>query len=160
MGKEIMKYEDAMAYVRKKLGASAIMQLAACKDKHVTIRTISAIMYEDSIVFKTDKNFDKTKDLLESDCNVALCKYNINVEGKAVNKGLVVDEPDQKFIKLYDKHLNGSYNAYSHIEDEILIEVVPDNIRIWDTRDEDNHAFKIHIDCIKKEAIKEWYDEQ
>ena len=160
MGKiEKLDFAEAIKYVWGKLGTHAIMQLAACTDDHVTVRTVSCIPYEDTIMFKTDKNFEKTKELLRTKANVALCKYNINLEGTIACKGLVVDEPDRRFEKLYKQYLDGSYGAYSHEDTEILMEVTPTHIEVWDTTDEDNYAFQLHIDYATKTAEKEWYDE-
>ena len=44
------------------------------------------------IYFKTDKNFRKTQQLFKNN-RVAMCFNGTQVEGTAVNKGLVVDEP-------------------------------------------------------------------
>lgn len=157
MGKiEQLDYDKTVQYFWDKLGTACIMQLAASADDRISVRSVSCIMYSDAIVFKTDKNFDKTKQLLKNP-NVAMCKYNINVEGIAENRGLVVDEPDRKFEKLYAKHLDGSYNAYSHVDTEILVAVYPKQIEIWDC-DENNYAFQILVDMEKKTAVKQWYD--
>lgn len=48
----------------------------------------------------SDKNFRKTKQLLENPY-VALCWSGVQVEGIAVNKGLVVEEPGRRFEKGY-----------------------------------------------------------
>lgn len=158
MGKiEQLNFQETVQYFWQKLGAKAIMQLAACADDRVTVRSVSCIMYEDAIMFKTDKNFDKTKLMLKSP-NVAMCKYNINVEGTARDCGLVIDEPERKFEQLYAKLLDGSYNAYSHKDTEILIEVKPKQVEIWDC-DEDNYGFQIFIDFVAGTAVKQWYDE-
>lgn len=149
-------YDDATKIIWDKLGESAIMQIAAY-DGTISIRTISAIMYDDSIWFKTDVNFPKTKQLLENpEC--ALAMYNIFVNGVAHNRGKVVDEPDRKFEKLYKEYHDGSYHAYAHEDTEILIEVVPTSMSGWDT-DENNYAFEIQIDCENKKAVKMVYDE-
>ena len=134
-------------------------QLAACTDEHVTIRTVSCILYENTILFKTDRNFQKTKELLRTKANVALAKYSINIEGAAECKGLVVDEPGRRFEKLYKQYLDGSYGAYSHTDTEILFEITPRRIGVWDT-DENNYAFQLYIDCEARTAVKEWYDEK
>ena len=156
---ENLEFNATVKYFWEKLGASAIMQLASSVENHVSVRSVSCIMYDDvnKIMFKTDKNFEKTKQLAINS-NVAMCKYNINVEGVAENLGLVVDEPGRKFEELYKEHLDGSYNAYSHEDTEVLIAVDPKMVEIWDC-DEDNYAFHIYIDFDKKTAIKYWYDE-
>ena len=79
------------------------------------------------------------------------------MEGIAANKGLVVDEPDRRFETLYKKHLWGSYNKYSHEDTEIIIEVSPKFVEIWDTS-EDNYAYQIFIDFDKKAVNVKQYD--
>ena len=47
--------------------------------------------------------------------------------------------------KKYKEFLWQSYNAYSHIDSEILIEVTPDFVEIWD-EDESRNAYQLFID--------------
>jgi hypothetical protein len=79
------------------------------------------------------------------------------IERIAENKGLVVDEPDRRFEKLYKEHLWGSYNRYSHEDSEILIEVTPEFVEIWED-DEDRNAYQIFIDFKKEEVEIKLYD--
>lgn len=88
---------------------------------------------------------------------VAMCWNGVQVEGIAVNKGLVVDEPERTFEQLYRKYLWGSYNAYSHIDTEILIEVTPKFVEIWD-QDENEKGFQTFIDFEKQEVEIVYYD--
>ena len=50
-----------------------------------------------------------------------------------------------------------SYNAYSHVDSEILIEVTPEFVEIWD-EDEDRKAFQLFIDFKKKTVEYKPYD--
>ena len=80
-------------------------------------------------------------------------------KGTAANRGLVVDEPDRRFEKLYEKYLFGSYNKYSHEDTEIIIEVTPRFVEVWDTC-EDNYAFQIFIDFEKQSVEVKPYDKK
>ena len=60
---------------------------------------------------------------------------------------------------LYKKHLWGSYNKYSHEDSEIIIEVTPKFVEVWDTS-EDNYAYQIFIDFDKKEVTVKPYDKK
>ena len=62
--------------------------------------------YNDKIYFKTDKNFRKTQQLFKNN-RVAMCFNGTQVEGIAVNKGLVVDEPGRVFEKKYKRVFYG-----------------------------------------------------
>ena len=152
-----MEFKEAVEFLFEKLAPSKIMALASSVDNHVMVRNVSCLIYDDAIYFKTDKNFRKTKQLYENS-RVALCFSGIQVEGVATIKGLVTEEPERKFEKLYQKYLWGSYNAYSHEDTEILVEVKPSFVEIWDT-DEKNKAYQIFIDFDKKEVEYKKYDE-
>lgn len=88
---------------------------------------------------------------------VALCTGGVQVEGIAKNLGLVVNEEGRRFEKLYKKYLWQSYNAYSHEESEILIEVTPKFVEIWD-EDENRYAFQTFIDFDKQTVKIKKYD--
>ena len=81
------------------------------------------------------------------------------VEGIAVNKGLVVEEPGRRFEKVYKEHLWESYNKYSHEDTEILIEVQPKYVEVWDTSD-DGYAFQLFIDFENKTVEPKNYDKK
>ena len=98
-----ISYEDAVGRMFEMLGNSKIMALASSLDDYVMVRNVSCLFYDDKIYFKTDKNFRKTKQLLENP-NVALCWSGVQVEGTALNKGLVVEEPGRRFEEGYKCH--------------------------------------------------------
>ena len=141
-----------------KLGASKIMALASSVDDYVMVRNVSCLFYDNKVWFKTDKHFRKTQQLYQNP-RVALCWSGVQIEGLAANKGLVVEEPGRRFEELYKKHLWGSYNKYSHEDTEIIIEVTPKFVEIWDTS-EDNYAYQIFIDFEKESVEVKQYDQK
>ena len=153
-----LSFDEAVALMFDKLGTWKIMALASAVDEHVMVRNVSCLFYDNKIWFKTDKNFRKTQQLYQNP-RVAMCWSGVQVEGVAQNKGLVVDEPDRRFEKLYKEHLWGSYNKYSHEESEIIIEVSPKFVEIWDTS-EDNYAYQIFIDFDTKKVEVKQYDDR
>lgn len=151
-----MKFEQAKEIMKKKMGDYKIMALASCVDNYPMVRNVSCIFYNDKIYFKTDKNFRKTQQLFQNN-RVAMCFNGVQVEGTALNKGLVINEEGRIFEKKYKEFLWQSYNAYSHIDTEILIEVTPDFVEIWD-EDENRKAFQIFIDFKTQELEYKPYD--
>ncbi|MCI5596121.1 MAG: pyridoxamine 5'-phosphate oxidase family protein [Lachnospiraceae bacterium] len=151
-----LTFDQAVEIMFEKLGDWKIMALASSVNDYVMVRNVSCLFYDQKVYFKTDKEFRKTKQLFENP-QVALCWSGVQIEGIAENKGLVVDEPDRRFEKLYKKFLWGSYNKYSHEDTEIIIEVTPKFVEIWDTS-EDNYAYQIFIDFTKKEVTVKQYD--
>lgn len=153
-----MEFNEAVELMFKKLGDYKIMALASSVDDVVMVRNVSCLFYNQKIYFKTDKNFRKTQQLYANP-NVAMCWNGVSLEGTAVNKGLVIDEEQRTFETLYKKFLWGSYNAYSHVDSEILIEVTPRFVEIWDTDDE-NFAFQTLIDFENQQVMIKHYDER
>ncbi len=153
-----LTFDQAVSLMFEKLGDWKIMALASSVNDYVMVRNVSCLFYDNKVWFKTDKNFRKTQQLYENP-QVALCWSGVQIEGIAKNKGLVVDEPDRRFEKLYKEHLWGSYNKYSHEDTEIIIEVTPKFVEIWDTS-EDNYAFQIFIDFEKESVEVKQYDKE
>lgn len=153
-----MEFLEAKKIMDVKLGDWKIMALASSVDDYPMIRNVSCVFYNDKIYFKTDKNFRKTQQLYKNN-KVAMCFNGVQVEGIAENKGLVIDEEGRVFEKKYKEFLWRSYNAYSHEDTEILIEVTPKFVEIWD-EDEDRNAFQIFIDFNTKEVKYVPYDEK
>lgn len=151
-------FDEAVAIMFHQLGDFKIMALASSLNDYVMVRNVSCLFYDQKIYFKTDKNFRKTKQLLENP-QAALCWNGIQIEGIAENKGLVIEEPGGRFEKGYKKFLWNSYNAYSHEDTEILIEVAPKYVEIWDTS-EGEYAYQIFLDFDKKEVEVRPYDKK
>lgn len=151
-----LTFEQAKALFFEQLGDWKIMALASSVNDYVMVRNVSCLFYNDKIYFKTDKNFRKTQQLFKNN-QVAMCFNGTQVEGIAENKGLVVDEPGRVFEKKYKEFLWQSYNAYSHEDTEILIEVTPKFVEIWD-EDENRNAFQLFIDFDKKSVEYKPYD--
>ena len=152
-----LTFQQAVDLMFEKLGESKIMALASSVNDYVMVRNVSCLFYDGKIWFKTDKNFRKTQQLYQNP-RVALCWSGVQIEGVAENKGLVVEEPGRRFEALYKKHLWGSYNKYSHEDTEIIIEVSPKFVEIWDTS-EDNYAYQIFIDFDKEAVEVKQYDQ-
>ncbi len=108
-----MNFNEAKEIMNQKLGDWKIMALASCVDDYPMVRNVSCIFYNDKIYFKTDKNFRKTQQLFKNS-KVAMCFNGVQIEGTAINKGLVIEEPGRIFEKKYKEFLWRSYNAYSH----------------------------------------------
>jgi len=153
-----LSFDEAVKIMFEKLGDWKIMALASSVNDYVMVRNVSCLFYDDKVYFKTDKNFRKTQQLFQNP-QVALCWSGVQIEGIAENKGLVVDEPDRRFEKLYKEFLWGSYNKYSHEDSEIIIEVTPKFVEVWDTS-EDNYAFQIFINFETKEVTVKQYDQR
>lgn len=151
-------YEQAVDRMFEILGESRVMAFATSLNDYVTVRNVSCLFYDEKIYFKTDNSFRKTKQILGNP-NVAMCWSGVQVEGTVKNKGLVVDEPGQRFAQGFEKHFKQSYNKYNHEKSEILIEVSPRYVEVWDNSD-DGYAFQLFIDFEKKNLEVKQYDKK
>lgn len=111
-----------------RLGESRIMVLATGVGGRISARSMSVVIYDNKFCFQTDRTFGKYRQLMENK-NAALCCENISVEGTAEEVGRPVE--NEKFCRLYKKHFEGSYKAYSELENEVVFEVTPKLIKLW-----------------------------
>lgn len=132
-----------------------IMVLATSSNDRVTARSVSYIVLNSSIYFQTDKTFLKCKQIIINP-NVALCIDNIQIEGSAKIKGHPFDEENRAFVEEFRKVHNGSFNAYSHMENEVVIEIEPISITLW--KYEEGKPLRDFLDLRDKRAYREYYD--
>lgn len=111
-----------------RLGESRIMVLATGDGDRISARSMSVVIYDNKFCFQTDRTFVKYRQLTENK-NAALCCENISVEGTAEEAGRPAE--NEKFCRLYKKHFEGSYKAYSELENEVVFEVTPKLIKLW-----------------------------
>lgn len=114
---------------------------------------MSVIIFEGEFYFQTDKNFRKYNQI-KNNPNVALCCDNISVEGVCTEIGKPLD--NNKFIELYDKHYNYSFQQYSSLNNERLFKVTPTYILMWTY--ENSKPYIEILDFISKEYSKTFYE--
>ena len=109
-------------------GYSKNMVLSTSYQDKVTSRMMSVIIFDGEFYFQTDKNFMKYNQI-KNNPNVSLCCDNISIEGICTELGKSFD--NNRFIKLYEKYYNYSYQQYSSLQNERLFKVTPLYIQIW-----------------------------
>ena len=117
-----------------KLGNHSIMCLATSFNDKVTARSMSIIIYNNKFYFQTDTNFQKFEQI-KNNHNVALCCNNIQIEGVCTALGHPLLDSNSFFSDLYKKYYESSFLKYSSLKDEILFEVIPSKISVWDYDD-------------------------
>ncbi|MEX1378317.1 MAG: pyridoxamine 5'-phosphate oxidase family protein [Eubacteriales bacterium] len=131
-----------------------IMVLATSENDKVTARSMSCIVMNEKIYFQTDKTFLKYQQI-KSNKNVALCFSNVQIEGHAHEMGHPMDSQNNGFAELFEKHYKDSFDAYTHLENEVLIEVDITNAVIWGY--EGDRQYREFIDFKDKKAEKQYY---
>lgn len=118
--KEIFDYLDKKKHI----------VLATCLNDEPTARTVSHITLDNKIYFQTDIKFDKCMQIGENN-NVALCLENYQIEGTAKILEHPFNEKNKRFLNKFKQIHEKSFNEYSALEDEVVIEINPIFIKIW-----------------------------
>ena len=148
-------YNVSIKYVLEKLSKNIIVILATCgKNLRVTARSISIVNNELAIFFQSDKEFLKSRQMKENP-NVAICFENIQIEGIATNSGHSSLEKNKWFRDTYKKVHPGSFEKFTHLENQVIFEIQPKLITLW--KYEDNTSYRVFIDIPEKSAVKEIY---
>jgi len=104
--------------------------LATCLNDEPTARTVSHIILDNKIYFQTDIKFDKCMQIEENN-NVALCLDNYQIEGTAKILEHPFNEKCKRFLNKFKQVHKNSFNEYSALEDEVVIQISPIFIKIW-----------------------------
>jgi len=127
---EKLIYKDEMAKLFKQIKEHKIMSLATCVNNYPTARSISAIMFNEKIYFQTGINLLKYRQIAANN-NVALSFDNVQIEGTANITGKPLDEKNKEIMIKYKKYFKSAYSNYSHLDDEVLIEIIIKKVIIW-----------------------------
>jgi uncharacterized pyridoxamine 5'-phosphate oxidase family protein len=150
---EEIDFESLQQEAVEFLQANKFMILATCADHRVTARTVSIINDGLRIYFQTDRNFLKCRQIEENN-PVALATGNIQIEGKAQ----ITCHPLENifFRENYQKSHEGSFRKYSHLKDEVIIEIEPTLVTFW-KYDSEQRPFREYLMVEEKKAYREYY---
>jgi general stress protein 26 len=136
-----------------------LMVLATCAakdtDRQVTARMMSTIHQGLTIFFQTGRTSVKYAQMLENPC-VALCAGNMQIEGAASMKGHPLAPENQFFAEQYRTLHRGSYETYSHLASNALVEVSPTLVTLWKYTS-DGKPYRDYLNTIKRTAYREMY---
>lgn len=149
-----VNYKTVIEELYAALGSAKKMVLATSSQNRTTARTMSCIVLGGKIVFQTDRDFLKIKQILENP-RVALCVDNIQIEGVATVIGHPFEEMNHSFLDRFKTAYEGSYRMYSHLPSEIVVEVDIAHATRW--KYEAGKPFRLFIDYIQQNATKEYY---
>ena len=125
------RFDEKLPALWKKIKTHGIMTLSTCSENRVTSRPMSVVVINGKFYCQTDESFLKWQQL-RNNPNCALCVKNISIEGKCRKIGRPIDSENQFFLKAFKKSFFGSYIAYSSNPQEILLEITPTLIYLWE----------------------------
>lgn len=150
---EEIDFESLQKETVEFLQDNKFMILATCADHRVTARTVSIINDGLRIYFQTDRNFLKCRQIEENNL-VALSTGNIQIEGKAQITGHSLE--NSFFKENYPKSHEGSFRQYSHLRDEVVVEIEPILVTFW-KYDSAQRPFREYLMVEEKKAYREYY---
>ncbi|WP_099468651.1 pyridoxamine 5'-phosphate oxidase family protein [Konateibacter massiliensis] len=112
----------------EEFGKGRKMVLSTSENDKVTSRMMSVVQLDGIFYFQTDKMLRKYKQILNNP-NVALCIDNIQIEGVCKELGHPLD--NSNFCNSFKECFQGSYNAYTSLDNERLFMVTPTYIERW-----------------------------
>lgn len=113
-------------------GRGKPMVLSTCADGRVTSRMMSVVQMDGVFYFQTDRTFRKYAQL-RANPRAALCIDNIQIEGVCEELGHPKACPG--FSEAYRECFPGSYERYSHLDNERVFALRPAFIERWVYRD-------------------------
>lgn len=134
------------------MGEAKKAVLSTSSNNRVTSRMMSFIIYEGKFYCQTDKRFLKIEQILNNP-RVSICIDNIQIEGIAQIIGKPLE--NKNFIVLFKKQFKNSYENYSFLENEILLEITPTFISVWNYKE--SIPMREYYNLISKEYKEEIY---
>ena len=150
---EKLDYEELEREVGDFITKNNKMILATCSNNRVTARMMSIVNQGMTIFFQTDKEYLKYQQIVENP-NVALCTGNIQIEGTAKITCQPYENPF--FIESYKRQHPSAFEKYSHLSDNVIIEVSPTLVTFWKYTP-DRKPYRDFLDVRQKEAYREYY---
>lgn len=124
-----MEFMEEAAAILAHLEKRGVLMLATSYQDKVTARAISVVVYDGKIAFQTSTNLVKYQQIAMNP-NVAFTVDNIQLLGKAEIKQHPFEV--DRFAKSYQKKHAGSFDTYSHMRSNRVIEVTPLEVKRWD----------------------------
>lgn len=146
-------FEEKVNELFQNMGDFKNMVLSTSANEHVSSRMMSVIMKDQRFLFQTDMTFRKYNQI-QANPNVALCFENIQIEGICEDIGRANE--NETFCEQYKLYFMGSYEKYSNMERERLMEVRPTFIQKWIY--ENGQPYVITFDFFAKDYQKKRYD--
>lgn len=125
-------FTDKLHQFFSEFGDGRKMVLSTSENDKVSSRMMSVVRCGERFFFQTDIMLRKYRQLTANP-NTALCTDNIQIEGICREKGHPLD--DKRFCEVFQKCFNGSYDAYTSLENERLFEFEAVYIERWIYRD-------------------------
>lgn len=151
---EKLNFEELKKGFIESIEKLGIMVLATASAGKVTARPMSIVNIEEQILFQSDVNFLKFKQIKDNP-NVAMTAGNIQIEGIAKIGEHSLASSNSDFVALYKEKHRGSYDSYSGSKNTVVIRVNPTFVTFWNYVD--GQPCRDFLDFSAESASREWY---
>lgn len=148
-------YSAELEKVYQKIEKKGIAVLAtACNpaDSSISARPVSVVVIGDKIAFQTSTKLLKYQQI-STNPSAALSIDNISITGNATILGHPLEE--EEFIEKFRVRHKSSFENYSSMQSNRVIEIEPLHIKIWEYID--GEPYTATLDTKRKEIRKEHY---
>ena len=145
-------FKEKYVYLLSVIGDHKTMVLSTAVGDTVDSRMMSIVQFNEKFYFQTDCKMNKYRQM-KLNPNFSLCFDNISIQGKCREIGIPAE--NKTFCNLYSKYFSRAYQLYSHLENEVLFEITPTLIKVWDY--EDGSAYYEIYNVWDKSYVKKEY---
>lgn len=124
-----MDYQELWSHIEKLLSLTKTAVLAtASASGEVTASKMCMVTIGSKVYFQTCETFEKAQNIRENP-HVAITLNNVYFKGLAKITGHPTENPE--FIRLLKKYHPSTYECYTNLDNQVLIEVELTECRIW-----------------------------
>lgn len=139
---EVLEFKNK---VFEELEKKSHMVLATSANDRVTNRNVSTIFMNGKTYFQTDVELLKYIQITQNP-NVSLCELDMQVEGTARILGHPLEEHNQEFLKMFSQKHKGSFEKYTYLPNEVVIEVTPRFIEMWAYENDRPYVYNLNLE--------------
>lgn len=139
---EVLEFKSK---VFSELEKKSHMVLGTSLNDRVTTRNVSTIFMNGKIYFQTDREFLKYIQISQNP-NVALCELDMQVEGTTKILGHPLEKHNKEFLDVFSQKHTGSFEKYTYLPNEVVIEVTPRLIEMWAYENDRPYVYNLNLE--------------
>lgn len=151
MVRQEIKFNELQGRIIEFLDGKRAIVLATSVDNRVTARTVSYVNDHLQIFFWSYENHTKCQQI-QINSTVALCRDNLQVEGKAEMRGSILDIQNESYLDRYKEKYPKEYERWLNKPNMVLVTVHPTLFVIMVSID--GKLYRDHLDLINKQAFR------
>ena len=144
-GRHQPEYESVKNQVIEFLAAKRAIVLATSLDGRVTARTVSMASEGLDVYFMSWGHHRKCVQI-RGNPRVALCRDNVQIEGRAEILGSPLEEANQRYAELLRRKYPDDHERFAGEPGMVIVRVVPSTIAVFGKGDEG-----LYLDCLDLE---------